>query len=89
MRELGGRRVCLGLDRLDYTKGILERLRAFDRLLCKYTHLQRKVVFVQVGPESRAAIPRYRALNEEIVRLVSELNRKYGSPDWVPVILLR
>ena len=46
-------------------------------------------MFVQVGPESRTAIPRYKALNEEIVRLVSELNRRYGSPDWVPVVLLR
>ena len=89
LREIRGRRVCLGLDRLDYTKGIPERLWAFERLLCKYPHLRRKVVFVQVGPESRTAIPRYRALNEEIVRLVSELNRKYGSPDWVPVVLLR
>jgi len=89
LREIRGRRVCLGLDRLDYTKGIPERLRAFERLLCKYPHLQRKVVFVQAGPESRTAIPRYKALNEEIVRFVSELNRKYGSPDWVPVVLLR
>jgi trehalose-6-phosphate synthase len=89
LREIRGRRVCLGLDRLDYTKGIPERLRAFERLLCKYPHLRRKIVFVQVGPESRTVIPRYKALNEEIVRLVSELNRKYGSPDWVPVVLLR
>lgn len=89
LREVRGRRVCLGLDRLDYTKGIPERLRAFERLLTKYPHLQRKIVFVQAGPESRTAIPRYRALNEEIVRFVAELNRKYGSPDWVPIVLLR
>ena len=89
LREVRGRRICLGLDRLDYTKGIPERLRAFERLLGKYPHLQRHVVFVQVGPESRTAIPRYRSLNEQIVRLVSEINRKYGSPDWVPVVLLR
>jgi trehalose 6-phosphate synthase len=89
LREIRGRRVCLGLDRLDYTKGIPERLRAFERLLTKYPHLQRKIVFVQAGPESRTAIPRYRALKEEIVRFVAELNRKYGSPDWAPVVLLR
>jgi trehalose 6-phosphate synthase len=89
LREVRGRRVCLGLDRLDYTKGIPERLRAFERLLVKYPYLRRKVVFVQAGPESRTAIPRYKALNEEIVRFVAELNRKYGSPDWTPVILLR
>jgi len=89
LREIRGRRVCLGLDRLDYTKGIPERLQAFERLLCKYPHLRRKIVFVQVGPKSRTVIPRYKALNEEIVRLVSDLNRKYGSPDWVPVVLLR
>jgi trehalose 6-phosphate synthase len=64
-------------------------LRAFERLLVKYPYLRRKVVFVQAGPESRTAIPRYKALNEEIVRFVAELNRKYGSPDWTPVILLR
>lgn len=89
LREIRGRRICLGLDRFDYTKGIPERLKAMDRLFSKYPQYRRQVVYVQAGPESRAAIPRYKALNEEIASLVAEINRKHGSPEWTPVVLLR
>lgn len=89
LREIRGRRICLGLDRFDYTKGIPERLKAMDRLFSKYPQYRRQVVYVQAGPESRAAIPRYKALNEEIVSLAAEINRKHGSPEWTPVVLLR
>jgi trehalose 6-phosphate synthase len=89
LREIRGRRICLGLDRFDYTKGIPERLRAVERLFSKYSQYRRQVVYVQAGPESRAAIPRYKALHEEIAGLAAEINRKYGSTEWTPVILLR
>jgi trehalose 6-phosphate synthase len=87
--ELQGRRLCVGVDRLDYTKGIPERLRALDQLFTKYPQYCRQVVFVQAGPESRAHIQRYQDLNAEIVRLVEEINWRHGEEDWVPILLLR
>ncbi|NOT57215.1 MAG: trehalose-6-phosphate synthase [Deltaproteobacteria bacterium] len=86
---LHGHRVCLGVDRIDYTKGILERLRAVDRLLTKYPQYRRQLIFLQAGPESRIHIERYQTLNEEITRLIAEINWRHGDGDWRPIILLR
>lgn len=83
-----GQRICLGLDRFDYTKGIPERLHAVDRLLSKYPHYRGHVVFVQAGPESRTRIARYHDLNNEIIALVDEINRRHGTPDWLPIRLV-
>lgn len=88
-RELQGQRICLGLDRFDYTKGIPERLRAIDRLFSKYPEYCNRVVFVQAGPESRVHIKRYQEISEEISSLVEEINWRYGNEDWTPVLLLR
>jgi len=87
--ELHGRRICLGLDRFDYTKGIPERLRAVERFYTKYPEYRQHVVFVQAGPESRTHIKRYQALNEEISRLVEEINWQHGNEEWTPIVLLR
>jgi len=87
--HLHGRRICLGLDRLDYTKGIPERLRAVDRLFSKYPEYCKHVTFIQAGPESRVHIKRYKELSEEISGLVEEINWRHGSEDWTPVLLLR
>ena len=87
--KLQGRRICLGLDRLDYTKGIPERLRAVDRLFTKYPAHRQRVVFVQAGPESRVHIKRYKELSNEITSLVEEINWRHGSDDWTPILLLR
>jgi len=87
--HLHGQRICLGLDRLDYTKGIPERLKAVDRLFSKYPEYRTRVTFIQAGPESRARIKRYKELHEEIAGLVEEINQRHGSADWTPVLLLR
>ncbi|MGH7965353.1 MAG: alpha,alpha-trehalose-phosphate synthase (UDP-forming) [Candidatus Binatia bacterium] len=89
MPAVQGRRVCLGLDRLDYTKGIPERLRAVDRLFGKYPEYRNRLVFIQAGPESRVHIKRYKEISEEISSLVKEINWRYGNNDWTPVLLLR
>ncbi|MGE0821167.1 MAG: trehalose-6-phosphate synthase [Candidatus Binatia bacterium] len=86
---LRGRRVFLGIDRLDYTKGIPERLKAIDRLFTKYPYYKERVVFIQAGPESRVQIDRYKDLNDEVVTLVEQINSRYGTNEWLPVILLR
>ncbi|RKY32349.1 MAG: trehalose-6-phosphate synthase [Candidatus Omnitrophota bacterium] len=82
-------KVLLGLDRIDYTKGIPERLLAVDRLLEKHPELKEKIVFLQMGEISRIHIPKYKALNDEINALVEQINWKHSTEGWKPVILVR
>ena len=62
------RHICVGVDRIDYTKGIPERLHALDRLFTKYPQYRHQIVFLQAGPESRIHIRRYKELNDEVSR---------------------
>lgn len=80
--------VGIGIDRVDYTKGIPNRLRAIDRLLEKYPQYQRRLVFIQAGVPSRIQIPAYRVLKETIDNLVEEINWKYAFGRWKPIITL-
>jgi alpha,alpha-trehalose-phosphate synthase [UDP-forming] len=89
MMRLGDEVIGLGLDRIDYTKGIPDRLRAIDRFFEKYPYHRRKVVFIQAGVPSREHIGTYRTLNEEVDRLVDEINWKYRFGHWKPIIYLR
>ncbi len=82
---LGGCRIVLGVDRLDYTKGIPERLAAFRHLLEGHPELHRKIALIQVVVPSREDIPKYGELKAQIQRSVSEINGHYGEPGWVPV----
>jgi alpha,alpha-trehalose-phosphate synthase [UDP-forming] len=79
-------RVLLGIDRIDYTKGIPERLRAFDRLLVAHPELTSKVRFVQIGAPSRTRIARYQELANEISALVEDINWKHARDHWLPII---
>lgn len=84
-RTAGGCRIILGVDRLDYTKGIPERLAAFRYLLKDHPDLHRKVTLVQVVVPSREDIPKYCELKAQIERSVSEINGHYSEPGWLPV----
>jgi len=81
--------IGVGMDRIDYTKGIPDRLKALDRFLEKYPQYQRKVVFVQAGVESRVKINSYQKLNEEIDFLVAAINWKYVTGHWKPIIYIK
>jgi trehalose-6-phosphate synthase len=81
--------VGIGIDRLDYTKGILERLRALDRFLTRYPKYRKRLVFVEIGVPSRSRIQAYRELEERIEDRVNELNWKWASGSWRPVILIK
>ncbi|MFH1382098.1 MAG: trehalose-6-phosphate synthase [Chloroflexota bacterium] len=80
--------VGIGMDRLDYTKGIPDRFRAIDRFLEKYPQYQQRLVFVQAGVPSRTQIGAYQRLKEEIDNLISEINWKYGTGRWQPIVPL-
>lgn len=77
--------IVLGVDRLDYTKGIPERLTAFRTALEHFPELRGKMSLVQVVVPSREDLPQYQQLKEEIHRLVSEVNGRFTQPGWVPV----
>lgn len=85
VQGLGDCRIVLGVDRLDYTKGIPERLAAFRHLLASNPELHRRIALIQVVVPSREDIPRYGELKSQIQRAVSEINGHYGEPEWVPV----
>lgn len=85
-RLLPNRRLILGIDRLDYTKGIPLRLKAFQHLLATHPELREKVSFIQVVVPSREDIPEYHRLRTEIEQLVGQINGSFARPGgWVPV----
>ena len=77
--------IILGIDRMDYTKGIPERLQAFKNALDRYPDLRSKVTLVQVVVPSRYHIPEYQSLKERIERLVGEINGQFACVGWVPI----
>ena len=79
------RKIILGVDRLDYTKGIPERLRAFASALERYPTLRHNITLIQVVVPSRTAIDEYQDLKSEIEMLVGEINGKFTEPGWVPI----
>lgn len=81
--------VCVGIDRLDYTKGIEERLSSLDVLLARFPEFRGRATFVQLAAPSRTKIDRYRELNERIERLANEINEKWTSGAYRPIILRR
>ncbi|MBI3545473.1 MAG: trehalose-6-phosphate synthase [Gammaproteobacteria bacterium] len=83
---LPNRQLILGLDRLDYTKGIPYRLEAFRNALIRYPQLRERVTLIQVVVPSREDIPQYHDLKTEIERLVGEINGQFTRPGgWVPI----
>jgi trehalose 6-phosphate synthase len=87
--DLEGKCIGIGIDRIDYTKGIPERFKALDRLWEKYPEEKEKVVFVQLGAPSRMRSGGYWSINDRISRMVEDINWKYGTRTWKPIIYLR
>ncbi len=86
--RLRNRPLLVGVDRIDYTKGIPERLRGVDRLLEKHPELLGEFHFLQVGAPSRTHLDSYRQLGDDVQLLVDQINWKYGSGDWQPIIFV-
>ena len=83
-----GQKVLLAVDRLDYTKGVPERLRAYSRLFKSFPELKEKVILIQIAVPSREGIETYQELRTTVNQLVGELNGKLGTPDWTPVVYI-
>jgi len=79
----------VGVDRLDYTKGIEERLLAVERLLERAPALRGRFRFVQLAAPSRTAIPRYRQLDQNVNEIAARINDRFAAGDYRPVILRR
>lgn len=86
---LSGECIGIGLERFDYTKGLPDRFKAIDCFFAKYPRYLNKMVFIQAGVTSRIQIEAYQALNREIESLVEQINWKYRSEYWKPIVLLR
>ena len=79
-------RVILSIDRLDYTKGIAQRLRAFDLLLQRYPEWRGQVSLIMLVVPSRDQVPQYASLKEEIDELTGRINAQYRTIDWNPIL---
>jgi trehalose 6-phosphate synthase len=91
-RDLGLKPAALlgvGIDRLDYTKGVEERLLAVERLLERFPEFRGRFSFIQVAAPSRTKIDRYRQLNIVVEQLAERINQRFGQADYRPIILLR
>ena len=84
----GTRQLGVSVDRIDYTKGIPERLRALDLLWTQSPALRGRFTFLCVATPSRSDIDAYSSLEEEIVHSVLAINQRHGSPDWQPIVFI-
>ena len=83
--SLAARSLAIGVDRLDYSKGLVNRFEAFARLLAKYPQHRRRVSFLQVAPRSREDLGAYQALRQQLDRVVGDTNGQYSEFDWTPL----
>jgi trehalose 6-phosphate synthase len=84
-RSLNGEKLAIGVDRLDYSKGLINRISAFDRMWTLQPSLQRTVSLLQIATPSRGAIEAYGTLQSELAKLVSDVNGRHGEVDWTPI----
>lgn len=84
-RKIGDYDIVLGVDRLDYTKGLPERLLAFANALERYPHLREKVILLQLVVPSRESVPEYQTLKDRLDRLVGQINGERSTAGWTPI----
>ena len=83
--SLGGRNLVIGVDRLDYSKGLIQRLDAFDIFLANHSEWLGKLTYVQITPTNRAEIPEYSDLQGALESAAGRINGKYGEVSWTPI----
>ena len=83
--SLAGRRLIIGVDRLDYSKGIPQRIQAIGHFLDTNPEWCSKATFLQVTPKSRSSVPEYEEMDREVSTLVGQINGRHGEPSWTPI----
>jgi trehalose 6-phosphate synthase len=83
--SLGGRNLVIGVDRLDYSKGLLQRLDAFDIFLANHSEWHGKLTYLQITPTNRVEIPEYAELQGSLEAAAGRINGKYGEVSWTPI----
>jgi len=86
--QVGDRKVILSVDRLDFTKGILERLRAYESFLRDNQDWYGKVQLISLLVPSRTRVPEYRSLKRQVDELIGKVNGEFGQPGWTPITYL-
>src|SRR5262249_39666372 len=84
-KSLNGEKLAIGVDRLDYSKGLINRISAFDRMWTQEPALLRTVSLLQIATPSREGIEAYGKLQSDLAKLVSEVNGRHGEVDWTPI----
>jgi len=84
-KKIGNRKIIISIDRLDYTKGVLKRLEAFNSFLEKNPDYKEKVTFIHAAAPSRTKVEHYHLLKKQVDELVGRINGKHGTIGWVPV----
>ncbi len=85
LASLAGRALIIGVDRLDYSKGMLHRLSAFEAFLQTHSQWRGKVTYLQIAPKSRSEIPEYADIARDIGAAAGRINGAYGEADWTPI----
>ena len=84
-RWSGSRTLIIGVDRLDYSKGIPERMEAFERFLVSHPDQRGRVTYLQIAPTSRSEVPEYATLSRDVNETLGRINGSLGEPGWVPI----
>jgi len=83
--SLGNRELLIGVDRLDYSKGLRRRFLAYERLLERYPSNQGNLVFMQIAPPTRVGIRAYEEIRAQLERTAGQINGRFADMDWVPI----
>ncbi|MGZ5835629.1 MAG: alpha,alpha-trehalose-phosphate synthase (UDP-forming) [Xanthobacteraceae bacterium] len=83
--SLDGRALIIGVDRLDYSKGITQRMEAFERFLIDNPTWRGRVTYLQITPKSRVSIPEYAEMAKQVSATTGHINGTYGEADWTPI----
>jgi trehalose 6-phosphate synthase len=85
VESLGGRELVIGVDRLDYSKGLVQRMDAFERFYEVHAEWRARVTYLQIAPPSRSEIPEYLELEQAVGAAAGRINGKYGEVAWTPI----
>lgn len=85
VNSLAGRELIIGVDRLDYSKGLLQRFLAYERLLEKYPNARKRVTLMQIAPRTRVGVRAYDEIRSELEQMSGRINGRFADTDWVPI----